>query len=278
MDVQKYFFPLGVGAAIIGIWVALRKPNTGPLQSNQISPAASGLPNYTPQAVQYQVNPPQLAAPSQIQLLGDPWDPNPAIPTNPQNQTPPAYLAFNFGPGHDLSKIPLTDDQIAQLNGNRPTQQASSCGTCGGCSGGNSGGNCANDPNKSVFPDGRGGYMATNGRQLVQKMNRQDPAWPQRAAYNIAGSDITPEQLPYANQMPVATANNQTSPAAPNQTLTPAAPGANAVNQPIGQNPPIGLNVIPQRNPLGNLAQYGNQVLGLSAETVSRLTGAKWVS
>lgn len=277
MKIEQFFFPLTVAAAVVGIWVVLRKPNNGPEVSNQISPAASGLPNYTPQAVSYQVNPPQLAAPSQLQLLGNPYDPNPALPPNPQYKTPPAYLAFNFGPGHDLSKIPLTDAQIQQLNGTRPTTQPTACG-CGGNEYG--AGGCANDPNHSIYPDGRGGFMAQNGKHLVMQMNRQDPNWPARAAYNLAGSDIDPNTLPFRSNAIVQEAPpqpGQASPAAPNQTLAPAAPGANVVNQP-GDFSAVNPNIQPLRGTLGALNQYGNQVLKLPDTVISRLTGTLWTN
>jgi hypothetical protein len=279
MDIQKFFFPVGVAAAIVGIWVALRKPNVGPTTSNQVNPSPSGLPNYTPQAVQYQVNPPQLAAPSQIQLLSDPLNPNPALPPNPQYATPPAYLAFNFGPGHDLSKIPLTDAQIAQLNGNRPTQSDSGCG----CSGsGFDLESCQNNPNKAMYPDGRGGLMSQTGKTLIQQLNRQDPAWPQRAAYNLAGSDIDPSTLPFRSNSIIQQAPlqpGQATPAAPNQSLSTSSPGSNVVNQPISQFP-VGLNIVPVATPQNGVAlfKFGAQVPKLGFQTISRLTGVHFVS
>lgn len=284
MKVEQFFFPVSVAAAIVGIWAVLRKPNTGPTVSNQVSPASAGLPNYTPQAVTYQVNPPQLVAPTQAQLLSDPWNPNPALPKNPQYQTPPAYLAFNFGPGHDLSKIPLTDEQIQQLNGNRPTQNHGNCGCHSGAGIGESylygSGGCASDPNHSIYPDGRGGVMAQNGKTLVQKMNRQDPNWGSRAAYNLAGSDIDPNALPFRSNAVVQIQPiqpGQAQPAAPNQTFAPGAPGANVINQP-GDFSAVNPNIKPLHGTLGALNQYGNQVLRLPASTISRLTGTLWTN
>lgn len=279
MDLQKLTFPLMIAAAIVGLWVVLRPKKQAQI-SNQVSAAPSGLANYLPQAQTYQVNTPQLAAPSQPVILADPYNPNPGLP---QSKTPPAYLAFNFGPGHDLSKVPLTQAQLAQMHGDRTA--GGSCG-CGGGAGGAYG--CESDANHGIYPDGRGAVMAKNGKELVTRLDRQDPSWLNRAAYNLAGSDVTPEQIPSAHsqlrEQLLQAQPGTATPAAKTSTLPPAAPGAGAINSPaIPVSEFLGSwngNAVVQQvgsvntrvTEIGsNILRFGHQVPALSAETLQRL-------
>lgn len=256
MKLEKLTLPLMIAAAIVGLWIFF-KPKSAPSVSTQPSAASSGVPQYMPQATQYQVNPPQLSAPTQAQLLSNPWANNPAAPPP---TTPPPYLAFNFGPGHDLSKVPLTPDQKAQMSGDR-----SSCNTCGcggSCNG--AGNSCANDPNHSVYPDGSGSTrLIKSGPSLMLQMKRSDPGWLNRAAYNLTGSDVDPNQLSQAHIHQLAEQPTPNTPgqavAAQSASLQPAsAPGTGPgmFTRPINQTSVIPIAAAKAGGGIFNL---GNQ-------------------
>lgn len=195
MKPEKFFFPIMVFAAIIGIYLLFRKQEPATVQGPNTS--ASGLPTIAPQAQQYQVNPPTLT-PSPLVMLADPYsnDPQAATP-----QRPPAYLAFNFGPSHDLTKTPfnpagsgVTDDG---------TKTASGCGGCGSSS------HCGCGTIDNVFPDGAAcSKMSSNNRRQVATVTK-DP-W-ENALRNFNGADIgTPEPFRFITQ-PVAGPSDTTS-------------------------------------------------------------------
>jgi len=283
MDLQKLTFPLMIAAAIAALWV-LFHPKEQPAPTNQISAAPSGLPNYMPAAQTYQVNPPQLM-PSQPVVIADPYNPNPGLPSP---TFPPPYLSFNFGPSHDLSKIPLSQDQLAQMAHDRSTLPGGAPGgeSCG-CGGNDDLTGCNADTNHGVFPDGRNAVMAKSGPELISRLNRQDPTWMPRQIYNLGGSDVTPQNTPIAPYQ--ATQQTQptqgATPAAHSVTfIGPSVPGGNSIA--TGKIPakvaaaPFNANAV--TNTVGstdkrleqvgtNLFVYGQQVPKLSANLVQRL-------
>lgn len=143
MKFEKLFFPLMVFAAIVTIYLLFRKSPQVTTQT-QPSTAPSGIPNYaTESPSNYNVQMPQLGNAPALVYLQNPMSNNPA---GEQRQYPPTYLSFNFGPNHDLTKVPdsnLHEQQQAAQGKN---------GGCGGCSGGCN--SC--DQNQNTFPDGQG--------------------------------------------------------------------------------------------------------------------------
>ena len=260
-------------AAIVGLWVILR-PKAQPAVANNVNPESSGLPNYVPAAQNYQVGIPQLAASPAPIILADPYNPSPG---QPPRTVPPAYLAFNLGPGHDLSKVPLTQQQKDQMAGDRKT----ACG-CGDDLTG-----CAADVNHGVYPDGRGGVMAKSGPELLTRLNRQDPSWINRAAYNLLGSDVNPAEL--AQRHPalsalVAAQPGTSTPAQPAAELPPSVPGQSVLTKPVVPQSTVAtqLNSNAVVNIVGsvdkratqigsNLFRFGHQVPTLSAAELQRL-------
>lgn len=145
MKPEKFFFPLMVVAAVVGIWAIFRKPATVTTQT-QPSAAPSGIPNYaTESPTSYNVQTPQLGNAPALVYLQNPMSNNPAAKVQPDK--PPTYLAFNFGPSHDLTKVPDSN-----LHQEQEAAQGKSTG-CGGCQS-NSCNSC--DQNKNTFPDGQG--------------------------------------------------------------------------------------------------------------------------
>jgi hypothetical protein len=149
MKPEKLFFPLMVFAAVITVYLLFKKQPAQ--QVLQPSTAPSGVPTYSTEGPNsYNVQAPQAVG-SPLVYLADPWSDN---PLGDVRKKPPAYLAFNFGPSHDLTKIPSS--------GLHALQKAASgkCGSgCGGCN------SCKQDVN--VFPDGSSDVKlaSTNVRQ-----------------------------------------------------------------------------------------------------------------
>lgn len=151
MKPEKFFFPLMVFAAIVGVWMFLRKPQA--VTQTQPSTSASGVPNVaTESPTSYNVQSPQIPA-SPLVYLADPGNPD---PTAPARKSPPNYLSFNFGPNHDLTKVPADNLYDAQKSALR---KKSGCGGCGGdCN------SC--DQNANVFPDGVGRTPLSSSRRM----------------------------------------------------------------------------------------------------------------
>lgn len=166
MDLTKLTLPVVLAAAIIGIYVAL-KPSQ-PVGAVTPNPASGGVPGpYSSQGVVQPVTynvPPVSLAPNPFIMLSDPLNPSPGInnPLAPGNRAggPPQYLAFNFGPSHDLTKKATP----------KPIKESECGGCCGDCSGGSG---CAK--NKNSYPDGSGNTpLASSGSRLLRNSNPQD--------------------------------------------------------------------------------------------------------
>lgn len=191
MDVQKYFFPLGVLAAVLGIYAIFRKTTGTP---NAIAtfpnPSSSGvgLPTDPPQSaggvssvapVTYNV-PATSFAPSPLIVLQNPYNPNPQAsdPSQTQDNGAPAYLTFNLSPASDLNKTPASRSQLRKA---QPNAQGDSdhggCGCGGGCSG------SCNQANS--FPDGNGSVKLSTSKanQLKAQSSWLSPAQQNMMAY-----------------------------------------------------------------------------------------------
>jgi hypothetical protein len=190
MDVQKYFFPLGVLAAVLAVYAVFRKTGSN---ANTIAtypnPSSSGvgLPVSDPSQTQGTVAPVSYnvptttLAPSPIVVLQQPSNPSPQTPASqtPANQTP-AYLTFNFGPQSDLNKTPLSNSQLSEAQPTNPGQSSaasSGCGCGGSCSG------ACNQANS--FPDGNGTVKLASSKrvQLHQQNKWLNPAHANMMAY-----------------------------------------------------------------------------------------------
>ena len=174
---EKVFLPLMIFAAVIGVYLLFRG---SPTQSVTVpSPASSGVPvSYTlsggvqPATYAVQGTPASL---SPAVILQDPMSANPG---GNQRNSPPPYLAFNYGPFHDLTK-PLPDSM---------TQPATSgdCECGGSCGGSDSGsGGCPTNCNsKNAFPDGQLSTPLSSTRS--RQVNSSKPhEWLERAAANV---------------------------------------------------------------------------------------------
>jgi hypothetical protein len=153
MKAEKFFFPLMVFAAVVTVYLLLKRQPSGTTVQTP-STSASGVPNYaTESPTAYNVGVPQLPA-SPLVYLQDPMNPDPA--SSDVRSKPPSYLAFNFGPSHDLTKIPNPD--LSRLQ--KSASNNAGCGGCGGCN------SC--DQNQNTFPDGNGRTpLSTSPRKLV---------------------------------------------------------------------------------------------------------------
>lgn len=191
MDVQKYFFPLGVLAAVLGVYAIFRKSGSTPNAiATYPNPASSGvgLPSdfantqgvgASVAPVTYNV-PATSLAPSPLIVLQNPYNPNPQAsdPANTQDNAAPAYLTFNFGPQSDLNKTPASRSQLRKA---QPNAQGDSdhggCGCGGGCSG------SCNQANS--FPDGNGSIKLSTSKanQLKVQSSWLSPAQQNMMAY-----------------------------------------------------------------------------------------------
>jgi hypothetical protein len=170
MKPEKFFFPLMVFAAVVTVYLLLRKPHAQATTIIQPSTSQSGVPNTaTESPTSYNVQTPQLAA-SPLVYLQDPYTSNPAE-SSPKH--PPSYLAFNFGPSHDLTKKPNPD-----LHKLQKVAQGKGCGCGGGCN------SCSR--NNNTFPDGSGQTkLASTGRRQVENAPED---WLILAQDNLTGS------------------------------------------------------------------------------------------
>lgn len=167
MKPEKLFFPLMVAAAIIAIYLLFRNPQPAATVQGP-NTASSGLPTITPQTQQYQVNPPTLT-PTPLIMLANPFANDP----NSTATKPPAYLSFNFGPSHDLTKTPTVPASTGKTGCGCEAEQ---CG-CGSIN--------------NQFPDGAGcSKLASSGKRLIRS-GGNDP-W-QNVITNIQGADLNPE-------------------------------------------------------------------------------------
>jgi hypothetical protein len=208
--VEKFFFPVGALAGVLAVYFWLKKPAV-PAQANQPSAAPSGVPNYTPEAQQYQVNP-STYTPSPLVLLSDPFSNKPAGTTNKPagtttedaaSQKPPYYLAFNFGPSHDLTKVPMQPKK----------KDSGACGCKSSCD------TCSQAQN--TFPDGTGATkMSSNRRRQIEVT--PPGAW-DNVINNIQSGDFGPI-TPFHPYLPPVGPNTET-PAAPSQNIAASFPG-----------------------------------------------------
>jgi hypothetical protein len=172
--------PVVMVAAVVAIWWFFVRGRVE-AQSNQPSAAASGVPNYTPQAQEYNINPPTMApyTPT-LQIFGDPTHQTGGFWAG----TAPNYLRFNLFPSHDLSK----DRRQFQP----PAASEKGCGCSESpCSNGV----CAN--NNAQFTDGQGnGCMSVSERRLIKTMEAKKPEVFRQLANELA--------LAYSNEGKVA--------------------------------------------------------------------------
>lgn len=123
MTIEKFFMPLTVVAAVVGIYVAFRKEvgSQGVIIPNPASAGVTAVQTTGGVVSPINYNVPPLATnPSPLVLMSDPSNPTPGF-----NAPVPAYLAFNFGPGLALNKAaPLP-----------PAKPATGGGCCDPCSG-----------------------------------------------------------------------------------------------------------------------------------------------
>lgn len=167
-NTEKYAFPVIVGAAILGIWAALRKPGSSPAGYTTAGLASSGagLPPIPPAMGQYLAPVPSTApsiAPagagsgqnrSIINLVqSSPWNPNPFS----NGGFPPAQWTYNQPPAGDWNK------HIAGLVASSQEPASGGCGGCSGCGSKSGGSKCAarSDNTNNRFSDGRGGCLTT---------------------------------------------------------------------------------------------------------------------
>ena len=180
MKPEKLFFPLMVFAAVLGVWFWL-KPK-GPATVVQPNTSQSGVPGYYAQSpAQYSVGQPQLT-PSPLVMLANPLSND---PYQKQPEKPPFYLAFNFGPSHDLTKAPAAA-AIKDAAKKSKKDCGGDCGCCGGCG----------DSQNNMFPDGRGRtpMASTFGRMVNNTPQIQE--WISIAEQNFSETNIYPAPPP----------------------------------------------------------------------------------
>lgn len=154
MDAQKLFFPVAVGAAVLGIWATFRK--TPAVAAMTPNPSGGGVvgpytQNGVVQPMSFPVAPVQLA-PNPFILLSQPTNPTPGSnggdSPSARRKSPPNYLAFNFGPSHDLTKQ-ATPPKTKKKNGCGCGSCESDCNTCAG---------------RDTYPDGTGNTPLSSTR------------------------------------------------------------------------------------------------------------------
>lgn len=157
-NVERFFFPVMIFAAIVTIWVYLRG-KAGATQAIVNSPATNipGVGQQIPGLTQVLFAPamgggsggPPQATPSiaaNITAARDPLSVNPgATPIS----YPPSYLTYNYGPQFAFSKLPLVDPMVSAAI------KSGSCGCGGKCDSCKS---CVSpcDQANARYPDGRG--------------------------------------------------------------------------------------------------------------------------
>lgn len=182
-----------VFAAVIAVYLFFRK--SAPATQTQPSTSASGLPLTTPQAQNYNVAPYQQT-PNPLVMLAEPQSNDPGSGA----QKPPSYLAFNFGPSHDLTKTPTASAL-------REAQRKANSGCGGSC------GTCKSRCNSSnVFPDGNGNTEMSSDRK---RQIEAQPSWIDNALANLADSGSVPTMqplsggdVPTAQIIPASVANS----------------------------------------------------------------------
>lgn len=156
MDFNKHFLPVIILGAI-GATYYYSKNYGGNNAATVPNPASGGVTGPSTQpaiGVQTDVTPVYYDAktwdqnPSQNQVISNPYA---AFPGSPL-QTPPTYLAFNFGPSHDLTK------QAAVLNQQNPADAT------------------------NAYIDGTGDTLLSSSRS---RQVSNDPNWIDSAIQNI---------------------------------------------------------------------------------------------
>lgn len=175
-NVQKYFFPLSVVAALVAIWAVLRKPSNAATQIVQTG--NSGYQPGTTAPLSPQTI--QMGAPSAtfnynyIQTATqNPLSTNPSSAYQP-NLLPSSYLTFNLPASSDTTK-----QAMAQV-----MQSTVGCGSvrssCGGCSPDHQSpeaGTCHSQVPTNRYTDGAGACLTTKPKIASLK----------RSLLNIAG-------------------------------------------------------------------------------------------
>lgn len=166
MKLEKLFLPLSIFAAVIAVYIFFR--GQGGAQVLTIpSTSASGVPeSYTSQGqvqpIQYSVAAQPVNVPPVISL-SQPYNTNPG---GVQNSTP-AYLSYNLGPGNLLNSPPPI-----------PTSDAN-CGCGSGC------GSCANQCGQSnSYSDGSGQTQLVTTRKR-QNADSDASQWQPTAIQNL---------------------------------------------------------------------------------------------
>lgn len=175
IDPQKLFLPLGIGAAVISVYLLFRNTNPGAVQVTYPNPSSAGVSQAQTsggsiQPVSYNVAPTPALGPATIISLGGAQapggyghsytinkrgipqdasltDPLSANPAGKQRTSPPPYLAQNF----------------VRLFGSPKPVMKSDCGCGGSCeSKKNSCNKCPSGSNN--YGDGRGATMLASSR------------------------------------------------------------------------------------------------------------------
>jgi len=194
-NVERFFFPVMIFAAIVTIWVYLRGKSGG-TQAIVNNPATNvpgtttqlpGLTQvlYTPGTGGGSGGPPQ-SVPSIASNAVAANAPTQAAPST-SFSTAPSYLTYNFGPDFAFSKIPVADAMLMQQQA-AAAGGSKSCGCGGGCSK-----SCVScDASNSRYPDGRGSCLA----------KKVSPALVNRTAQNIQSFLVGAASIPYAANLP----------------------------------------------------------------------------
>lgn len=216
MKKERFFFPLFVFAAVLAVYLFFRKQDPG-TKALQPSTAGSGIPQWATEGpAQYSV--PAYQPPvTPVMLMADPYN---AFPGQKQPMSAPSYLAFNFGPSHDLTKHPTPD-----LTSKQKAMKDEGCGCGGGTS------TCATcNQINDQYPDGSTGCkMASSTKRLIAT---QPKSWLEIAQDNFGGQDVA-QFLPHAPSVfnpgnpngPPQSVETNPAPAAPASNIPKAVPG-----------------------------------------------------
>lgn len=181
---EQVGYPLMIGAAVLGIWYAL-KGNTTPATVTATAPYASGVP--TAPATQVSLGNPQVQNGIEYIVLAtqNPYSATPGISTptdtpgnsTPTIQGPPGYLTFNLPPNF-APKANVGGG--ASGNG---LGKGGGCGCGGSCGGGGAAkSSCQSCP--AAYADGNGSCLTSASKAVPAKVlqmslaNMASAGWP----------------------------------------------------------------------------------------------------
>lgn len=224
-NLQRVAIPLGIGAAVIGIWAALRTKNP----SVQVSTTAGGVPASTPNLAvpaiapleETLIDPSSLTGPgagtnigtdpaynqtawlnrySQQPIAGGPTlnlgtglQGTPKFPSNYNDGWLPSKYISALAPWNngELAAIVAESGWTPAQNASKSSGKGSGCGGCQGCSGGPKTSNCPGSKNCNGMLDGAG--VPFQGLYVPQ--TAPPAAYPNTVLYSVEQQIVNPAAM-----------------------------------------------------------------------------------